>query len=265
MISLLSISVIVGLILIINISHSPSIKSTEHTPTNNQETEEVEPVPDNKDDHETKSKDAEPATQEPAPSTHSRNTTHSSKVKNDSAQNKESHVSATNEQYSTDIPLPQPTNNDNEQEERNKSISQVTNITNTYPDANNCPQNSGIAPSYGALICESTSYVSWKIKERYGKTANEFGISGDAKDWEQSASAMGLRVDNIPERHSVGYSSASNAASFGHVVWIESVNTDGTVNLSEYNNLLSSISGQAHDFGYRTNVPASSFRYIHFD
>ena len=137
---------------------------------------------------------------------------------------------------------------------------------NSYPKAGDCPQNNYTNIGYviyydGMAICQCTSYANWKVRESWGKSAVGFGIMGNAKDWGRSAAAAGLRVDDEPEPHTVGY---QTSGIFGHVVWIEGVNADGTVNLSEYNNLYSSVSGQKGDFGYRVNVPASSFRYIHF-
>ena len=111
-------------------------------------------------------------------------------------------------------------------------------------------------------ICQCTSYANWKVKESWGRSAVGFGIAGNARDWGHYARMAGLLVDDNPAPHTVGY---QTSGIFGHVVWIEGVNADGTVNLSEYNNLYSSVSGQKGDFGYRVNVPASSFNYIHFN
>ena len=259
-VSLLSISIVISLILIINIAHFSPVKSTENTPptpTKPQEIEDIKPAaPNNEDNHVGENKNAEPTTRESLAALPS---------KNNKSRIEKSPVTTTDKQYSTDISSSQSIDNNTEQEERIKNTAPTAaTIINTYPNADSCPQTNSL--SYEASACESISYVSWKIKERYGKTANEFGISGDAKNWGQSAAVSGLRVDNIPEQYSVGYSSTSNVFPFGHVIWVESVNADGTINLSEYDNPYSSISGQKGDFGYRTNVLASSFTgYIHFD
>lgn len=138
---------------------------------------------------------------------------------------------------------------------------------NSYPKAGDCPQmnytNIGYVIYYdGMAICQCTSYANWKVKESWGRSAVGFGIAGNARDWGHYARMAGLLVDDNPAPHTVGY---QTSGIFGHVVWIEGVNADGTVNLSEYNNLYSSVSGQKGDFGYRVNVPASSFHYIHFN
>ena len=57
----------------------------------------------------------------------------------------------------------------------------------------------------------------------------------------------------------------TGGSSTGHVAWVESVNANGTINITEYNNKYSSASGRWGDFGSRINVPASSFqKYISF-
>jgi len=155
-------------------------------------------------------------------------------------------------------------------EEMSKEIAKYNSVgrvvasgTNSYAYASQCPQQNWrytgkVILAYGGAICECTGYAGYKVYERYGVT---IGSWGDAKYWGVSASSRGYRVDDQPEAGSVGY---QTSGTWGHVVWIEAVNSDGSVNLSEYNNRYSSVSGSPADFGYRVNVPASSFRYIHF-
>lgn len=139
----------------------------------------------------------------------------------------------------------------------------VASGTNSYPYQNRCPQENWYFTGrfyygYGGYICECTSYAGYKAYEYYGIQINSWG---NAKYWGNSALAHGYSYDSTPEAHTVGF---STAGVYGHVVWIETVNSDGTVDLSEYNNSYSSVSGSIADFGYRSHVPASSYRYIHF-
>lgn len=139
----------------------------------------------------------------------------------------------------------------------------VASGTNSYPYQNRCPQENWYFTGrylygYGGYICECTSYAGYKAYEYYGVTISSWG---NAKYWGNSALAHGYTYDSTPEAHTVGF---STAGTYGHVVWIETVNSDGTVDLSEYNNSYSSVSGSIADFGYRTHVPASSYKYIHF-
>lgn len=134
---------------------------------------------------------------------------------------------------------------------------------NTYPFAGQCPglnwrfTGNDYAGAYGGSYCECTSYAGWKTFERWRIQIG--GPSwGDAAYWGTRAKQLGYRVDNTPEVHSVGY---YTWGAWGHVVWIEKVNGNGTIDYSEYNGL-----GESNPaiFSYRTGVSASKFRYIHF-
>lgn len=133
------------------------------------------------------------------------------------------------------------------------------NGNNTYPWAANCPADNIKYIVVGGYVCQCTSYAGWKVKERWGITISSWG---DARNWGRSALARGYTVNSTPEPHTVGY---STSGAYGHVVWVESVNSNGTINLTEYNNPSSSASRQWGDFGARNNVNASSYHYIHFN
>ncbi len=135
----------------------------------------------------------------------------------------------------------------------------VGNGYNSYPFAGNCPADDSMYIVIGGYVCQCVSYTAWKVQEFWGIYISNWG---NASDWGRYAAANGYVVDNNPTPFSVGY---SEAGYYGHVVWVESVNGNGTINLTEYNNAYSSASGMWGDFGARNNVPASGFRYIHFD
>ncbi len=140
---------------------------------------------------------------------------------------------------------------------------------NTYPWQGDCPHNQDaygttINGSYiGGYVCECVSYVGWKAYEAYGKIL----AWGNANYWDDKARLFGYRVDNIPEAGAIGQIDDSL---YGHVWWVESVNADGSVNVTEYNNAYSTFlySGvyRYGDFGARTMdaATASRYRYIHF-
>ncbi len=130
---------------------------------------------------------------------------------------------------------------------------------NSYPYSSQCPDLNwrytragyGSDSRFGGYYCECVSYAAWKVYEFYGLSI----YWGDANNWGYRARNAGYRVDNNPEPYSVGY--YTNSA-WGHVIWVEKVNSDGTINYSEYNGYYTA------DFSYRTNVNASNFSYIHF-
>ena len=130
---------------------------------------------------------------------------------------------------------------------------------NSYPWAGNCPRDNVQYIVVGGYVCQCTSYVGWKVQEYYGIYISAWG---NAKDWGNSAYRNGYVVNDTPAPHSIAF---STYGIYGHVMWVESINANGTINLTEYNNSASSASGLPGDFGARYNVSASAYRYIHLD
>ncbi len=130
---------------------------------------------------------------------------------------------------------------------------------NSYPWAGRCPQDNVGYIVVGGYVCQCTSYAGWKAQERWGVYISNWG---NAYSWGSSASRQGYVVNDIPAPHTVAY---STAGIYGHVMWVESVNANGTINLTEYNNTASAKSGLPGDFGARYNVNPTQYRYIHFD
>ncbi len=145
----------------------------------------------------------------------------------------------------------------------------------SYPFSNICPGYTYTAiargdSAYGGYKCQCTSYAGWKAYEYYGVLISAWG---NARYWVGSGSVSktargrdgnyhAYRIDRTPAAHTVA---VSTLGTFGHVMWVESVNANGTINLSEYNNTASAASGLEGDFGARYNVGPSQYYYIHFD
>ena len=55
---------------------------------------------------------------------------------------------------------------------------------------------------------------------------------GNANTWQKRASSFGLSTGSTPRAGAVG---TSTRGSLGHVVYVQSVNTDGTINISDMN------------------------------
>ena len=140
--------------------------------------------------------------------------------------------------------------------------------TNTYPWQGNCPQEQDYYGTrwnghyIGGYVCECVSYAGWKAYEAYGVVI----AWGNAYSWDNGARAYGYRVDHTPEPDSIGQ---TDDGPYGHVFWVESVNYDGSIDITEYNNYWSTgqLTGSYHmgDFGSR-KIPASqvgSYNYIH--
>ena len=104
----------------------------------------------------------------------------------------------------------------------------------------------------GGLICECVSYVGWKAYEYYGLKLNY----GNAYDWKWRAELDGFVADNNPTVGSFGWTSYGI---YGHVFWVENVNADGSIDVTDYNwNIDGSFTARTIPAGY-----VSSFYYIH--
>lgn len=135
---------------------------------------------------------------------------------------------------------------------------------NTYRWQSDCPHRqddygtSIDGRSVGGYVCECVSYVGWKAYELYGLYLSW----GNANTWDDVARSKGI-ADHNPEPNIIG----QNDGGLGHVFWVESVNSDGSILITEYNNAYSSASGMWGDFGSRI-IPASmvrQFTYLHID
>ncbi len=133
---------------------------------------------------------------------------------------------------------------------------------NTYPWQAECPGRQDAYITYrdgrkiGGYVCECVSYAGWKAYEyTSGRVAPAWG---NAYSWDDAARALGYTVDHNPSSGSVGQ---IDGGAYGHVFWVEGVNADGSINITEYN-----AWPRYGDFNSRT-IPASQvgiYNYIHF-
>ena len=108
---------------------------------------------------------------------------------------------------------------------------------------------------YGCRQC--VSYTAWKVMQ---KTDYEPRWWGNANMWPGSAQSAGFSTGNTPQVGSVGIISAGQ---YGHAVWIEAVNGDGTVDVSQYNYYNAGGSGWGHYSKMRVSS-ATYDTYIYF-
>ena len=126
---------------------------------------------------------------------------------------------------------------------------------NTYPWQGDCPDKQDFYMTYqdgyalGGYVCECVSYTGWKAYEFYGLYLSW----GNAYSWDDAARAAGYVVDHTPAPNTIGQ---VDGYPYGHVFWVESVNSDGSISVTEYNNAYATYlySGDMHygDFGART-------------
>ena len=124
----------------------------------------------------------------------------------------------------------------------------------------NAPYGSMIVDPWGMYNRECVSYTAWKVYQKNGYMPY-WGGKGHAYQWPANADAAGIPRGSVPRPGSVGI---LYGGPYGHTVWVESVNADGTINISQYNEINSSAPGPGM-YSERYNVPASAYAtYIYF-
>ncbi|MDB5171013.1 MAG: hypothetical protein JWO35_707 [Candidatus Saccharibacteria bacterium] len=123
----------------------------------------------------------------------------------------------------------------------------------------NIPQDS-VIDAWGMYNRECVSYTAFKVHQDYlaGRNSRDmpyWGGSGNANQWDENARNAGIPVDGTP---TPGAIAVSNRGFYGHVMYVESVNGDGTFNLSQYN---ASLDGR---YSTRNNVSADGLVFLHF-
>ncbi|HSH17887.1 MAG TPA: CHAP domain-containing protein [Candidatus Saccharimonadales bacterium] len=100
----------------------------------------------------------------------------------------------------------------------------------SYPWAN-APWPNDIPDPWGMYQRQCVSYTAWKVSAS-GRHMPYWGGRGNAKQWDDNARAAGIPVDGNPRVGDIG---VRNAGTYGHVVYVEAVNSDGSIRISQYN------------------------------
>ena len=87
------------------------------------------------------------------------------------------------------------------------------------------------ADPWGMCKRQCVSYAAFKVDQAYGNMPN-WGGYGNANQWDDNARRAGIPVGTTPKVGAVG---VVNDGTYGHVAWIESVNGDGTLTISQFN------------------------------
>jgi surface antigen len=112
---------------------------------------------------------------------------------------------------------------------------------------------------WGFCYRECTSYVAWKLNASANGTffTNRMGGGrwGNASNWASNARDLGYTVNSSPSVGSIAW------FSYGHVAYVERVNSNGTVEVSEYNYHTRTA---PHTYGRRTlnASDVSAFIYV---
>lgn len=122
----------------------------------------------------------------------------------------------------------------------------------------NSPQDS-MVDNWGMYNRECVSYVAWKV-ESTGRFMPYWGGIGNAYQWIGNARNAGIPVDNTPTVGSaVVWDSNDGLGFLGHVAYVEVVNGDRSIEVSQYNFVHGTFS-RMHVSGGEVN----GLDFIHF-
>lgn len=105
--------------------------------------------------------------------------------------------------------------------------------SNCYVDANAWSYNGADGmgtDGYGYGCRQCVSYVAWRVGKERGYVPVNWG---NAYDWVANGQAAGYTVSRTPRAGSAGVITSGGQP--GHIVWVESVNGDGTLTIAQYN------------------------------
>ncbi|MDQ3065305.1 MAG: CHAP domain-containing protein [bacterium] len=105
---------------------------------------------------------------------------------------------------------------------------------------------------YGYRNC--TDWVAYRVRVAGG---NVPGGLGNAKLWDDRAPGYGFTVSSTPR---VGAGAVSNNGYYGHVMYVEAVNGDGSIVVSDYNR----AGTGKYDMNVLSAGTASNLRYVYF-
>lgn len=118
----------------------------------------------------------------------------------------------------------------------------------------NAPMNAYV-DDWGMYTRQCVSYTAFKVQQTYGNMPYWGGV-GNANQWDDNARAAGIPTGSTPKAGAVAI---VNAGTYGHAAWVESVNADGTINISHFN------VGWTGDYAEWYNLSPSYFdTYIYF-
>lgn len=79
---------------------------------------------------------------------------------------------------------------------------------------------------------ECVSYTAWKVAST-GRFVPNFGGAGNANQWPGTAASYGIPNGSTPKAGAVAI---WYVGAYGHAMYVEAVNGDGTITVSDYNN-----------------------------
>lgn len=155
-------------------------------------------------------------------------------------------------------------NHASNQDTRTHTWNNTTTTSSSYSESSSSSSSSSSSTTSSKTMSSSSSgnlytagQCTWYV---YDKVGGKIGSTwGNANNWATAAQSSGYTVNHTPEKGSILQSSAG---AYGHVAYVESVGSDGSVTVSEMN-----YSGGPYVVDTRTisSSEASSYNYIHLD
>lgn len=127
-----------------------------------------------------------------------------------------------------------------------------------YPAYLNDAPISALIDPWGMFNRQCVSYTAWKVHSTYGNMPYWGGI-GNANQWDDNAARIGIPYGKTPKPGSV---IVFNSGRWGHVAWVESVNDDGTINVSEYNQNGDGRYHERYNVNYMKEIDTVNFVYF---
>lgn len=117
----------------------------------------------------------------------------------------------------------------------------------------NAPMDS-IVDSWGMYNRECVSWTAYRVAAS-GRYMPYWGGRGNANQWDDNARAAGIPVDGNPR---VGDVAVSNSGFYGHTMYVEAVNNDGTIAISQFNYDWNGT------YSFAPRMPIGNLVFIHF-
>lgn len=119
----------------------------------------------------------------------------------------------------------------------------------------NAAQDS-LVDNWGMYNRECVSYTAWKVAAS-GRHMPYWGGRGNAKQWPSSAATDGIPTGSTPR---VGSVAIMMGGYYGHAMYVERINGDGTIHVSQFNWLVNGQSGRYSEM----DISSYGLTYVYF-
>ncbi|MCL2452026.1 CHAP domain-containing protein [Candidatus Saccharibacteria bacterium] len=127
-----------------------------------------------------------------------------------------------------------------------------------YPAYLHNARISSLIDPWGMFNRQCVSYTAWKVHQNYGNMPYWGGI-GNANQWDDNARRLGIPNGKTPKAGSV---IVWDVGRYGHVAWVEAVNSNGTINISEYNQGGDGQYHERYNVNYMKEISYVTFIYF---